>query len=58
MIADDVVIPDDLEWAYSETVLKMPHTYQPNDEMRQISDADFTREEEGIAGRCFRFLFF
>ena len=58
VIGDDVVIPDDLEWAYSETVLKMPHTYQPNDEMRQISDADFTREEEGIPEGAFVFCSF
>ena len=58
IIADDIVVPEELEGFYSEAVLKMPHSYQPNDSARPISDKVFTRATEGLPDGAFVFCSF
>lgn len=58
IIADDIVVPAEFEEFYSEIVLKMPHSYQPNDCRRPISDKVFTRAGEGLPDDAFVFCSF
>lgn len=44
IIADDYVIPPELECHYSERVLRMPYCYQPNDRLREVDESEQTRE--------------
>jgi predicted O-linked N-acetylglucosamine transferase (SPINDLY family) len=44
IIADDYVIPPELECHYSERVLRMPYCYQPNDRLRKVDGSEQTRE--------------
>jgi len=47
IIADDVIIPKELEKYYSEKVVRLT-CYQPNDRKRNISDRIQTRAEAGL----------
>jgi protein O-GlcNAc transferase len=47
LIADGVVIPAGAESFYSESVVRLPHCYLPNDDGRPIAVAP-TREEAGL----------
>ncbi|QWD66367.1 tetratricopeptide repeat protein [Polynucleobacter sp. MWH-Aus1W21] len=58
IIADKVVIPSDSQADYSEKVIYLPHSYQPNDSRKQISDRRFTREEVGLPEDGFVFCCF
>ena len=58
IIADDIVVPKELEGSFSEAVLRMPHSYQPNDSARPISDKVFTRVTEGLPDGAFVFCSF
>ncbi len=58
IIADSVVIPKDQRQFYSEKVIYLPHSYQPNDDARKIAQtittrADFGLPEEGFVFCCF-----
>jgi len=58
IIADPVVIPEDQAKFYSEQIIYMPHTYQPNDNTRPIADtgsnrADFDLPENAFVFCCF-----
>lgn len=52
IIADEIVIPPQLEAAYSETVLRMPHCYLPSDRKRPLgsppSRASLGLPERGV----------
>ena len=48
IIADKHVIPDDQRSNYSENVVCLPDSYQPNDRRRVTSDKSFTRIECGL----------
>lgn len=48
IIADEVLIPAQDEQHYSEQVLRLPGSYQVNDDQRAISDRVFTRHELGL----------
>ena len=48
VIADPVTIPPEAEQHYSETVLRMPGTYQSNNDQRPVSTRSFTRSELGL----------
>jgi predicted O-linked N-acetylglucosamine transferase (SPINDLY family) len=44
IIADDYVIPPELECNYTERVLRMPNCYQPNDRLREVDSSRQTRD--------------
>jgi predicted O-linked N-acetylglucosamine transferase (SPINDLY family) len=44
IIADDYVIPANLECNYTERVLRMPNCYQPNDRLREVDSSQQTRD--------------
>src|SRR5215472_4891810 len=44
--------------AYSERLVQLPDSYQPNDRKRQISTKAFTRQELGLPDRKFGFCCF
>jgi protein O-GlcNAc transferase len=48
LIADKVVIPENQRSHYSESIVYLPHSYQPNDRGRIISDRSFTRSDCGL----------
>lgn len=58
IVADGVVIPRGLEAAYSEKVIRLPHTYQPNDDTRPIDDIHFMRSDLGLPENGFVFCCF
>jgi len=58
LIADQVLIPDDLQSAYSEKIIYLPNSYQVNDSRRLTSDRIFTREELGLPPSGFVFCCF
>ncbi len=58
IVADAVVIPEDLRACYTEKVIWLPHSYQPNDNTREIAPlqtrrADFGLPEHGFVFCCF-----
>mgnify|MGYP006061753951 CR=1 FL=1 len=48
IIADKVVIPARQQPSYSESIIHLPHSYQPNDNTRVISDRGITKFEMGL----------
>ena len=58
IIADPVVIPEENRRFYSENIIYLPNTYQPNDNQRVIADKEFTREEMGLPDDGFVFCCF
>lgn len=48
IVADPVVIPDELRECYTEKVVRLPGSYQVNDRGRRIADRVFTRAECGL----------
>jgi predicted O-linked N-acetylglucosamine transferase (SPINDLY family) len=58
VIADGTVIPAGQEGAYSEKILRLPHSYQANDSRRKISDTKMTRQEFGLPENGFVFCCF
>lgn len=58
IVADPVVIPDTYREFYAERIIYLPHSYQPNDDTREVADtsttrADFFLPETGIVFCCF-----
>ncbi len=45
IIADKILIPNENQKYYSEKIVYLPNTYQPNDTNKIISDKIFTKEE-------------
>ena len=58
IIADDAIIPVGHEPGYSEQVVRMPASYQANDNNRPISPRPFTRAECGLPDGGFIFACF
>ena len=58
IVADTIVIPEDSQQHYSEQIIYLPNSYQPNDEKRDISDKVFTREDVGLPEQGFVFCCF
>jgi protein O-GlcNAc transferase len=58
VVADRHVIPPQLESAYSEKVVRLPHCYQVNDRQRRIAEPAPTRAEAGLPDRGFVFCSF
>ena len=48
LIADDTIIPEGQEAHYSEKIIRLPHTYLPSDDGREISPRSMTRAEMGL----------
>ncbi len=48
IVGDRVVIPPGTRAAFSENVIFMPHSYQPNDNTRQIASIDDSRVDHGL----------
>lgn len=58
ILADPVVIPDDQRPFYSESVIRLPHSYQPNDNTREIAATTTTRADFGLPETGFVFCCF
>jgi predicted O-linked N-acetylglucosamine transferase (SPINDLY family) len=48
IIADKIIIPKENQKFYSEKILYLPDTYQPNDSKKVISDYQFSKNELGL----------
>jgi predicted O-linked N-acetylglucosamine transferase (SPINDLY family) len=58
ILADRFVIPERQRAFYSENVVYLPDTYQPNDSKRRIGEEIATRHEVGLPEACFVFCSF
>jgi protein O-GlcNAc transferase len=58
IIADPWVIPKDQESAYSECVVRLPHSYQANDSTKRIADVTPGRSGAGLPESGFVFCSF
>jgi protein O-GlcNAc transferase len=58
IIADPVVLPMDQQRFFDEKIVHLPHSYQPNDGQRLISDLTPTRAECGLPENAFVFCSF
>jgi predicted O-linked N-acetylglucosamine transferase (SPINDLY family) len=58
IIADPIIIPTKQRVFYTEHVIYLPHTYQPNDEARAIADRATTRSEFCLPEDVFVFCCF
>ena len=58
IVADPIVIPEDKRQHYSEQIIYLPHTYQPNDNTRAISQKVQTKENMGLPSDGFIFCCF
>ena len=58
LIADRMVVPDEMRNQFSEKIVYLPDTYQPNDGHRAISSKRFTRQELGLPDDAFVFCCF
>ncbi len=58
IISDDVVIPTGHENFYSEKIVRLPVSYQINNNQRQIAEKSGTREEHGLPQTGFVFCCF
>ena len=57
MVVDDVVAPDGHDAYFTETLIRMPHCYQPNDGDQKIEGAP-TRSEFGLPEKALVFASF
>ena len=58
VVTDPVVSPVGSEHHFEECLLRLPHSYQPNDDNRRITSRQFTRQncglpEDGFVFACF-----
>ena len=58
ILADAVTIPDELREYYSEAVIRLPYSYQVNDDRRRISDERIARADVGLPEDGFVFCCF
>ncbi|MFA5958177.1 tetratricopeptide repeat protein [Hyphomicrobium sp.] len=58
IVADAVVAPMEMQANYSERIVHLPNSYQPNDRQRVISDEPVTRAEYGLPEDAFVFCSF
>src|SRR6266699_1256811 len=58
IIADRIVIPEKHSEFYSEKVVRLPNSYQVNDDKRSISERAFTRTDVGLPSTGFVFCCF
>jgi protein O-GlcNAc transferase len=58
LIADHVVVPSGEDKYFSEHLVRLPHSYQVNDNTQEISKKSFSREECGLPPHAFVFCSF
>ena len=58
IIADQIIIPTEYRDCYSEKIIYMPHSYQPNDNKREISRKKITKSDMGLPEESFVFCSF
>jgi predicted O-linked N-acetylglucosamine transferase (SPINDLY family) len=58
LIADRTIVPDDLRQHYSERIVALPDSYQPNDSHRRISSHPASRAAEQLPDAAFVFCCF
>lgn len=58
IIADQTVIPQSQRQYYSENIIYLPHTYQPNDNLREIAKTNTTRADFDLPEDIFVFCCF
>jgi protein O-GlcNAc transferase len=58
LIADKTVIPESSQQHYSEKIVYLPNSYQPNDSKRFITDKALSRGEAGLPSNGFVFCCF
>ncbi|MFT3730980.1 MAG: tetratricopeptide repeat protein [Hyphomicrobium sp.] len=58
LIADAVVAPMEAQHNYSERIVHLPNSYQPNDRQRDISQEPVTRADHGLPDDAFVFCSF
>ena len=58
IVADPIVIPQELQKHYSEQIMYLPNTYQPTDNTRHISDPRPSRQSVGLPETGFVFACF
>lgn len=58
IIADPIVIPDECKKSYSERIIYLPDSYQPNDNTREISTERSTKADFGLPEDAFVFCCF
>jgi len=58
ILADTTIITPESEPYFSEKVIYLPHSYQPNDRRRTVSSHVFTRAELGLPAEAFVFCCF
>jgi len=58
IVADRWVIPPDAERDYSEKVIRLSQSYQPNDSRRVVAERSFGRDELGLRDDAFVFCCF
>lgn len=58
LIADSIVIPEQLQKFYSEKIVYMPDSYQVNDNQRRVSNTNITKDNCGLPYGHFVFCCF
>ncbi len=58
LVADRVVVPESEAQAYSEKLILLPGSYQPNDDQRAIAPNTLTRADHGLPDDAFVFCCF
>lgn len=58
IIADEIVIPADMQKYFSENIIYLPHSYQVNDSTREISERKLYRSEFNLPKTAFVFCCF
>jgi len=55
LVADEVIIPKEYKEFYTEKILYLPDSYQPNDDKRVIAQTGLTRRDLGVEQDSFLF---
>ena len=58
MIVDPIIVPHKDSGNFTEALVRLPHTYQPTDNKRPISDAPTTRADHGLPEDAFVYCAF
>ena len=58
IIADKIIIPEELRDCYTEEVIYMPNSYQPNNNTRHISKKEITKSDVSLPENGFVFCSF
>ncbi len=58
LIADNIIIPKGYEKFYSENIIRMPHSYQCNDNKKEICKEPISREKFNLPDQAFVFTCF